>query len=585
LALKLINNSMQEKLEVIQQWQFIGPCNPELLKDEAFELAKDIGITSLQSYVTWAEIEKEKGCFDFSSYDPLVEKIKKHNLKWVPFLILGPEYATPKWFQDSKDSLFFSCLEHKKESKIQSIWNPNLPQYIDRFLKAFSQHYKDNNLFESLTLGVSGNWGEAIFPAEGGFNKGFHTHLGYWAGDVFARKSFVSYIKSCYPDVKNLRSSWGTDFSKIDFPALEKTGQSKLSKTAELLKRLPLPLKNILKFLKDGFFKLKKENFFLLAQPDFKPSGLDRPFTLQRWQDFIEWYFNSMNEYVELWLKTARNYFPHNNLYLVTGGIGEPASGADFSLQAKIAAKYRAGLRVTNQTNNYSQSFILTRLAASACRFYNTYFTTEEEAILQSGPGAVMRVFDAVSSGARGLYCKNFISTGPDDPCIKKHLEPGALTEAGRALKENAEYLFCAQPMVETVLFFPADKIVFDSDLLQDFYNKAAYLREFLDFDVIDKNMILDSALKKYKLLILISDSSINSINQPQLASWKESGGRVVGYQAALKENNRQKGVFSTKLEDGMIYYNLKNNKIKRDNKFKNKSVEIGPGSILAKNI
>jgi hypothetical protein len=182
--------------EVIQQWQYMGEVHPQLLTDRAFENCKESGITSLQSYVTWAEIEKKPGLLDFSVYDVLVEKLLKHGLKWVPFLIMGPDYATPQWFQESSHSVYAKCLEHEKECRIQSIWNPNLPNYVEHFISLFADHYRDRTLFESISLGISGNWGEAIYPATGGFMGGFHVHPGWWCGDDYglAVKSMPLYL-------------------------------------------------------------------------------------------------------------------------------------------------------------------------------------------------------------------------------------------------------------------------------------------------------------------------------------------------------------------------------------------------------
>jgi len=181
-------------IELIQQWQYLGKVHPRLLDDKVFEYCKKIGLTSVQSYVYWAEIEKEPNKIDFSVYDVLVEKLDKYNLKWVPFLILGPNYATPKWFQKSNESVYAECLEHNKESRIQSIWNPYLPKWVDRFLGLVAGYYKDCNILESIELGISGNWGEAIYPAGGGFYKDFHTHPGWWCGDKYAIQSFRKYV-------------------------------------------------------------------------------------------------------------------------------------------------------------------------------------------------------------------------------------------------------------------------------------------------------------------------------------------------------------------------------------------------------
>jgi hypothetical protein len=168
-------------VEVILQWQYPGRVHPKLLEEKTLRLCKDLGATSLQSYLPWSEIEKLPGKIDFSIYDELVEKLSQHNLKWTPFLILGPSYAVPKWFHNSSYSIYARCLEHKLDSKIQSIWNPNLPAYIERFLQIFAEHYKNCELIESVLLGISGSWGEAIYPAYGGYWKNcesFHTHPG-----------------------------------------------------------------------------------------------------------------------------------------------------------------------------------------------------------------------------------------------------------------------------------------------------------------------------------------------------------------------------------------------------------------------
>src|ERR1043165_7103620 len=83
------------RLQITQQWQYVEPVPPELLKPEVFDRCRSVGIDSLQSYVTWAEIEKRPGVLDFSAYDVLVEKLLQTDLRWTPLLILGPYYATP----------------------------------------------------------------------------------------------------------------------------------------------------------------------------------------------------------------------------------------------------------------------------------------------------------------------------------------------------------------------------------------------------------------------------------------------------------------------------------------------------------
>ena len=96
---------MQNKIEIIQQWQAYNLMSNCLFDDSVYKACKEVGITSLQSYFYWSAIEKKEGIFDFENYDTVVKKINDHNLKWVPFLIFGPYYATPQWFQKSDKNL------------------------------------------------------------------------------------------------------------------------------------------------------------------------------------------------------------------------------------------------------------------------------------------------------------------------------------------------------------------------------------------------------------------------------------------------------------------------------------------------
>ncbi len=587
-------------MEVIQQWQYLGKVHPKLLEDKVFEKCRKIGITSLQSYLYWAEIEKEPGKIDFSSYDVLIKKLKEHNLKWVPFLILGPNYATPEWFQKSEESVFAKCLEHHKESKIQSIWNPCLPKYVDRFLRLISEHYQDKNILESVCLGISGNWGEALYPISGGFYKGFHSHQGFWCGDIYARQSFIDFAFQKYNSLEEINNTWGTDFSsseEIIFPPIKKLKTEKLVNFIFILLKIsPKFIKNFLKF----FLKTGTKNSFIFQEKNAQPLKIQRPEDRQYWFDFVNWYLDSMTDWAEFWLRTARKYFSDSKIYLVAGGTGNPASGADFSQQVKVAAKYGAGIRITNQTNDYAQSFILTRLVASATRFYHSYFTTEEAAVLQNSRGAVMRIFDALSSGAKGIYCKNFISTG-GDPCLKEKLSVGKLTGAGKEMAKNLHHFGDEKPAIKAAVFFPNSSIAFNSEIVTTLYNKCALLRDIFDFDLIDEKMMIDGALNKYQFFIILEGSIGAREIFMKIQEWKKGEGVLIESQKEadylefiknilskhqeicpwlLKIDGLEDRIYATMLPSKIIYYN--SNKLKKTKRinFLKKKIEIEGNSI-----
>jgi len=616
-------------VEIVQQWQYLGKPYPKLLEDKAFEHCKKAGLTSLQSYVYWTEIEKERGKIDFSSYDPLVEKLRKHNLKWVPFLILGPNYATPKWFQESKESVYTKCLEHQKESKIQSIWNPFLPKWVEIFLKLVAEHYRDHNILESITLGISGNWGEAIYPAEGGFYQDFHTHQGWWCGDKYARKSFTNFALEKYKSLKILNSAWGTNFrnsSEISFPSLKQRPEIRF--IYPILRKMPKPVKTQFKAVRRYLW-------------DIRNRKNQKPVERQRYIDFFEWYLSSMNDWVEFWLKTARKYFSNTKIYLVTGGIGKPISGADFSAQTKIAAKYKAGVRITNQTDNYRESFIFTRLISSAVRFYKTYFLTEEAGVNQ--PRAIpMRIFDMVTSGADGFYCKSIIGTGTD-PCTKQTFSIGEPTEGAVNLVKNLKFLsFSSEPIIKTAVFIPNSSVALNPDILSSIYHQGAKLRALIDLDLVDENMISDGALKKYLFLVLLDGNWLQKRTFVEIKNWVSNGGVIIaprhiwlslirggekvypqllfpqgkglkrldqGYivlfpgkgksyldfivkavynrkeeypwSSILKIDGEWDGVYATQFRNKIMYYNSNNSKIRKKVDFLQKTIEIEGNSIL----
>jgi hypothetical protein len=510
-------------IELIQQWQYMGHTHPKLCEDQAFENCKRYGITSVQSYVSWAEIETEKSHFDFSMYDGLVEKLKKHGLKWVPFLILGPNFATPKWFQMSSHSVYAKCLEHDKECKIQSIWNPHLPAYVERFLEQFSNHYADPSVFESIALGISGNWGEAIYPATGGFLGGFHVHPGWWCGDDYAREDFKNWALEKYGPLDKLNTSWGTDF--IDFGCISFPQVSSLWKDIyfRAVKSMPASIKPYLKKLKTRWSNtvatLLNQVQVLLNNRALTPIPKD----LQRRIDFIQWYQSAMTRWAEFWLKTARYSFPDSKIYLVTGGSGEPILGAELSAQAKVAAKYKAGVRVTNQTDDYGVSFVHARLVSSASRNYGAYFTTEEAGINRAH-GVTMRIFDAVSSGAAGAYFKSVIGTGKD-PCIHKSLPAGQPTAGAKNLFNNLKYFHLAKPIIEIAVLYPNTAISVNPTTIDALHNQCSQLRRSFDLDLIDEHMIADGKLDNYKFLIILSGKWIKAITLSKIKNWIATGG------------------------------------------------------------
>jgi hypothetical protein len=432
-------------------------------------LFKALSVTSVESYVDWAGVEPAKGQWEWSKWDRQVAVLQKAGLKWVPFLIAGPAYATPLWFQNSSDSVVYRCLDHGKDSKVQSLFNPALRPQIERFVRAFAERYRDAGVVESLLLGVTGIYGESIYPAgpEGGWTArltgDYHNHFGWWAGDPCAVRAFRKAMESQYGRVKRLNAAWGTAYAAFN---------------------------EVATFL-----------------PDKAPNDRARA-------DFAEWYQQAMTDWSVFWIKTVRKAFPKTPIYLCTGGDGNPALGADFTAQAAAIARYGAGVRITNEGSDYMHNFSLTREVATATRHYGT-FCGFEPASQVDAAGIVGRIYNATASGARQLhdYTPNTLNGGV------------AALENFRA---HAVWLVPRRPRVSTALYLSRETWALEPGANGRGYALARTLRDAADLDFVTRRSLVDGHLRRYGTLVLAASSVLEPASAEAIEKWVRKGGHLI---------------------------------------------------------
>jgi hypothetical protein len=428
----------------------------ERLKQELPRM-KAAGVTSHETYVRWNLVETSPGKFDFSLYDKIALLDQSYGIRWVPFLIIGPGYATPDWFYNSKDSVKYICLEHGEQSCIESLWNPRLPRHISRFIKEFSDHYKPMGVIESVLLGITGNYGEAIYPATAGedwtgeTHGKYHSHPGFWAGDEYAIKDFQRWLQFRYTDIASLNREWRTNhrtFSTIR-PFLRK----------------------------------------------------DAPST-KAWLDMLHWYRGSMNDWAGFWMKTTRKYFIDTDIYLCTGGHADPRHGSDFGDQCEIAASVGAGVRITNEGSSYTNNFSLTRWVSSAGKVYGAYFGFEPAGGV-SPEAVAARCYNATASGAKQLhyYFPNIFRS----------------PQAEQNWLKAAPFFQKRRPKVDVAIFYPQTDIELGA---QDFLRYPRSLRDFFDFDFLSEGMILDGGLMYYKVLIFMEGHTADISTLRKIRDW-----------------------------------------------------------------
>jgi hypothetical protein len=435
---------------------------------------KAISVTSVESYVDWAGVEPREGQWDWADWDRQVAVLQKAGLKWVPFLIAGPAYATPLWFQNGPESRTFRCLEHQRDSKVQTLFNPLLRRRIERFLDAFAARYRDSGVIESVLVGITGIYGESIYPAgpEGGWTTrltgNYHNHAGWWAGDPLAVAAFRQAMSLRYESIAALNRAWSSSYKSFDGVTT--------------------------------FLPLRASNDRARA-------------------DFVEWYQDAMSDWAVFWVKAARKAFAKTDIYLCTGGDGNPELGADFTAQVALIAGRGAGVRITNEGSDYATNFTLTREVASATRFYHT-FCGFEPASSVDAVGVIARIYNATGSGARQLH----------------DYAPNILGQNSLSMTNFRRYLpmlLPRQPRVEVALYLPRESWAVVPSTVGRTFALARVLRDVADLDFVTRRSVSDGHLKSHHVLVLAASPVLEPQAAGAIEAWVREGGTLLALAAA----------------------------------------------------
>jgi hypothetical protein len=397
------------------------------------------GVTAFEPYVKWMLLEPEAGVWDPAFYDAELAAFKEHGLKWVPFLIAGPAYATPPWFKESEESVFAVDLKTGDVSRDQSIWNPHLRPRIRAWLTRFFEHYNHEDM-QAVLLGISGVFGESIYTAGGNvwtqiWDGEYPQHIGWWCGDAYAKADFAESMRAKYENIAALNEAWETEFGAFE---------------------------QVAPFVPD-------DNHAMRAR-----------------LDFVRWYTGSMTDYAEWWIATTRELAPEVPVLLCTGGDAAPELGADMTAQSKMAARHGAGMRITNEASDYATNFYLTRIIATACRHYGTYFGYEPAGPVDTN-GIAARIYNAVASGAWEIF----------------HYDNPPQGERGEQYKRHLELMRIREPVVEVGFFW--SRVSADLNLQRGLASSAHALRDIADVAFVDEQLIADGALADLKVLVWAS--------------------------------------------------------------------------------
>jgi hypothetical protein len=469
---------------------------------------REIG-ASVQTYLEWNKVEIAPNTWDWSYYDRQLELLQRLGLKWVLLVAHGQAYGTPAWYKASPECLYYRCVEHREETEVLSHWSPNTRHHAEELIHRLGERYP-KEVFSSLLLGPSGNYGETQYPCFSGTDRWtgtYHSHYGLWAADEFAVQDFRRHLLAKYGSLDALNRAWNSHYNHLD---------------------------------------------------DLVPFVLRRAPSTRAWLDQIDWYCRAIEEYTEKWIGWFKAHYPPEMLYLSIGGGGFCLAGQDFSAQAKLAAQHGVGCRITTDGTDYAWNFVNTRRLTAACRFYGARIGLEPARAIEPH-GVVGRIFNAATSGAhqyhdygydlvkpqslQGNPVANVPPRNPDDDPDKPGYDPrgpGYFT----TLHNLRHLVQHRRPRVQVAVlnlrtYFNLTQPAtfgFRSGLLTghrapfDFETALMWLRGMVDFDLVDERMVLDGALRRYRFLIhFFGDITERSV-AAEIQRWmEEDGGLYIG--------------------------------------------------------
>jgi hypothetical protein len=447
------------------------PASLASLNDLA-PLARVLGFTSIESYVTWKRLEpRREGEFDFTFYDAIVAKLREYQLKWFPLLIVGSGYALPDWFLRGKEDVGFVCLEHGLTNSIQSIWSPYHRRHVTRILTAFGRHYEPMGVLEGVRLGPSGNYGESQYPAGGSWGargEKMHIHIGWWAGDPYGQADFRRWLEQKYQTPATLNQAWQAGLRTFDVvtPVLPNTMVSKRQRL-----------------------------------------------------DFTEWYTDSMSDWCAWWAQEARRALPKTPIYQSAGGWGFREAGTDYSAQTKAMKDIDGGVRLTNETDSYEQNFFATRLAATAARLYGVGLGFEP-ASSHTARGVVGRIFETATFNGDHLftYDGNVFS---HQLSIARWLKYLPILDTRQA------------PVIDVAVYYPETENQMSDAAFRHLYAwgfnpVAREVRRVVEVDYLDDRLIRDGFLDRYRVLVFAWGNHVEADVQTAIDKWLRQGGVIL---------------------------------------------------------
>lgn len=445
-----------------------------VMSDGRNRLVRSLGFTLSQTdsdHLTTNEVTP--GHWDWTHADAELAACRRAGLRWQYF----PHFHwAPEWYR--KTARFVPCtgLRSRRTLPCISIWSPDIVPWFDHGYAAMTQHYGGGpDPVAAIYLGVHGDFGETIFPM--GWHPDEKTRFpaenlpvpDFWCGDASARADFRRSMQRKYGTVFRLNSAWGTNltsFDAVDYPPTAYNGAT--------------------------------------------------PITQRRyWLDFIGWYYDSMTRFTGEVCRIARKYFPQSLLMLPVGGGSENLLYAqDTTAIPRIAKQYGVHIRSTHGgyapfPDGYAG---MIKRIATPCKIYGVPHWLEPPGGI-TPEGEVSRFMEALSCGNWAFW------DWGNNPVA-----------AADTFREYQRFFTREQPVVDVALFFPTTdhRLHPETDYPPRLHALGTYLRDVMDYDIVDEELMADGGLDRYRVLLWVDGTVVEEQTLRRVAAWVERGGTLL---------------------------------------------------------
>lgn len=464
-----------------------------------------LGYTCLHGFAEWHDIEYEKGRFDFSKVDYLVELCDKYGIKAIINIATqnGVGFYSPRWLMEEYRGTGQGMVDaqgqvmSQEEYVIPCMDDPIYSAYANRYLEAVAKHFAGDNRVAAFVL-----WGEPTLhsPRPNGFKICYCQHT---------KAKFRLWLKEKYGNIKKLNDAWSSegpsdyiDFSQVNPPTGLKRQQGGFCSYDDWCEYMEYNLSEHIK----NADRIFKENGALQPTINEMLPGINNsidPWKLAKCTDIVG---------VSLFGKPTRNAALCMN---VSNSIAKANNKSVFVVEAG------GGSIKFDDPNPFA-----------AAGFTPSLAELKTSMLMRAGYGAKGIMYWCWRPRLSDIEGNDFGMCRPDGKPLKRTCELGEFAKT----MESYSSVYNTSTRKSDVAIFMSQKInhIMEGDKMEANYLNAIYgafsiLSDLhINSDFISDEQILNGLLSEYKLLLLPCTYVISEECAAKIKEFVKNGGQVI---------------------------------------------------------